>query len=1015
MTLEDVLKERAESPLQRELLFYPLGNTSTPTRVSYARLCTQARGNAKVLQSMALFREGQPVLLHMHDYWDTILWFWSVRLAKGLPALSTPFSNVDDYRKRHIQGLSALLETSICIMREESLPLFEGTDHNFQLHTIESLEYEADNARPEESEAQANGLYSGKDHGTDSDPQAPAMLMLTSGSTGNAKAVVLTHKQVLASVAGKSAACALPPNRPFLNWVGLDHVGALIEIHMHALWADVDQVHVHAANVISSPTTFLDLLSRHRVSRSFAPNFFLASLVSAATSATQLEGDSAPHRELEETGALWDLSSLTFLVSGGEANDIKTCVEVSTLLEKYGARRGVVAPGFGMTETCAGAIYNTECPEYDVASGYSIASLGKCIKGMEMRVTVPGSGQVLATRVAQLNEPGDLEVRGDVVFQGYYRNPAATAEAFTADGWFRTGDRGMLDINGNLSLVGRVKEVVNINGVKVAVADIQSSLERAIEGRGVARLIVFPSRAAHTEQITVAYVPRTWSRRVEDIAEIEHLLVQACMMAVTSRPLIFALSRESLPLLPTTTLGKISRAKMRSLFEEGAFAADIAEHCSAVDGVRLLQRNEECGQQKPQLENPAMSEAEADLINDFVRTRGGSDPTATVDVNTPVWELGFTSMDLVRLKHRIDTRLHISVPIIVLMKHPTARSLAAALAEHQHQPVGPGKIEDTSSTAMKDDEAAPAAIATRPVARRNGQYDPVVTFRAGGSKTPLWLVHPGVGEVLVFVGLVQHLSDDDRPVYALRARGFEPGGTRFESINQAVDVYVAAIRQRQSQGPYALAGYSYGAMLAFEIAKRLPDGQVHFLGSFNLPPHIKMRMRQLNWNMCLLNLAYFLGLISEEHAGSIEQEGKAAGEAGEATASEDGGFRSWCRSRALARIMSAADQARLWELGLGEKQLTEWADVAHGLQRMAIDYEPAGQVDGIDVFHAVPLRAVAASRQLWLRDHLSRWRDFCRTEPRFHAVGGAHYTMIGPDHVGGFTQILKEALKARGV
>ncbi|RYO94414.1 hypothetical protein DL766_002762 [Monosporascus sp. MC13-8B] len=393
---------------------------------------------------------------------------------------------------------------------------------------------------------------------------------------------------------------------------------------MHALWAGVDQVHVHAANVTSSPTTFLDLLSRHCVSRSFAPNFFLASLVSAATSATQQEGDVTPRPGAEKTGALWDLSSLTFLASGGEANDIKTYVEVSALLEKYGARRGVVAPGFGMTETCAGAIYNTECPEYDVASGYTIASLGKCIKGMEMRITVPKSGQVPATRVAQPNEPGDLEVQGDVVFQGYYRNPAATTEAFTADSWFRTGDRGMLDINGNLSLVGRVKEIVNINGVKVTAADIQLSLEQVIKGRGVARLIVFPSRAAHTEQITVAYMPRTWSRPVEDIAEIEHLLVQACMMAVTSRPLIFALSRESLPLLPTTTLGKISRAKMRSLLEESAFAADIAEHRSAVDGVRMRESNEECGEQQLQLENPLMSEAEAGLINDFVRTRGST-------------------------------------------------------------------------------------------------------------------------------------------------------------------------------------------------------------------------------------------------------------------------------------------------------------------------------------------------------------------------------------------------------
>lgn len=54
-------------------------------------------------------------------------------------------------------------------------------------------------------------------------------------------------------------------------------------------------------------------------------------------------------------------------------------------------------------------------------------------------------------------------------------------------------------------------------------------------------------------------------------------------------------------------------------------------------------------------------------------------------------------------------------------------------------------------------------------------YDPVVTLHLGGRKAPLWLVYPGVGEVLVFINLVRYLADDDRPIYALRARGFELG------------------------------------------------------------------------------------------------------------------------------------------------------------------------------------------------------------------------------------------------
>ena len=64
-----------------------------------------------------------------------------------------------------------------------------------------------------------------------------------------------------------------------------------------------------------------------------------------------------------------------------------------------------------------------------------------------------------------------------------------------------------------------------------------------------------------------------------------------------------------------------------------------------------------------------------------------------------------------------------------------------------------------------------------------GMYKPAVTLQGRGSGTPLWLVHPGVGEILIFFGLAKHIVD--RPVYALRSRGFD-GEPFFESILECV-------------------------------------------------------------------------------------------------------------------------------------------------------------------------------------------------------------------------------------
>ena len=104
------------------------------------------------------------------------------------------------------------------------------------------------------------------------------------------------------------------------------------------------------------------------------------------------------------------------------------------------------------------------------------------------------------------------------------------------------------------------------------------------------------------------------------------------------------------------------------------------------------------------------------------------------------------------------------------------------------------------------------------------------------------------------------------PVHGPRAKGFNHGETYFHDITETVTVYCAAIRKQQPLGPYAIAGYYYGSMLAVEIAKVLEHNgsEVHFVGCFNLPPHIKFRMQQLDWTDCLLHLSCFLDLISSD-------------------------------------------------------------------------------------------------------------------------------------------------------
>ncbi|PGG95608.1 hypothetical protein GX51_08206 [Blastomyces parvus] len=189
-------------------------------------------------------------------------------------------------------------------------------------------------------------------------------------------------------------------------------------------------------------------------------------------------------------------------------------------------------------------------------------------------------------------------------------------------------------------------------------------------------------------------------------------------------------------------------------------------------------------------------------------------------------------------------------------------------------------------------------------------------------------------------------------------------------------------------------------MIAFEVAKLLEaDGdEVRFLGSFNLLPHIKDRMRQLERVEVGINLSYFLDLISEEYAHKISPK-----------------LHELSNDDALDHIMSCAPQDRLAEYSLTKNKLKTWITLAHKMQEATLEYEPSGSVASIDVFHAIPLNQVAANRTDWIGNELSKWADFSREPPRMHHVDGAHYTMMSPEHVFTFKKTLQRALRERGL
>lgn len=882
---------------------------SEPTTLTYPALRDEAQRILGGLKAQER-RPGSKVALLLERPADFIPAFWACVLGGYVPCPLASIRGDFERRATQLSHVDTLLGHPLIVtsrkLREE-LPDLPGL-------TIAELDALRADARWE-------AVHNAR-------PEDPATLMLTSGSTGKSKAAVLTHANLLAAMAGKAERQERSAADITLNWISFDHVAALLEAHLLPVYVGATQVHADPAAILADPILFLRLLDRHRVTMTFSPNFLLGHIIAAL----QAEG-----REISEAQPLaLDLSCVRHIISGGEAVVVETGRRFLDLLAPFGLARTALWPAFGMTETCAGCIYSREFPERDAKREF--ASLGLPVAGLEMRV-VDDKEKPLPT-----GESGELQLRGPMVFGGYHNNEAATGAAFTPDGWFRTGDLGRIE-DGRLSLVGRSKDSIIVSGVNYFSHELESALEK-LDGVERSFVAAFPTRSkgADTEQLVVAVAP---SFPLQEEAELHRLIIairNTTILLWGFRPaLILPLPKNA---FPKTSLGKIQRAVLRKHLEAGA----LAEQQAYIADVT----NRQLGGYVP-----AVGQTEIAIVDIYAQMFKVA--PETISATASFFDLGGTSLDILQLKRNVERRLGIGdLPIVTILRNPTARALAARIASGERLGVG--------------------------------VYDPVVPLQLTGAKTPLFCVHPGVGEILVFVNLAKYFVNE-RPFYALRARGFNEGEEYFTSFDEMVSAYVDAIRRRQPHGPYAVAGYSYGGAVAFEIAKVLESQgeRVTFIGSFNLPPHIKYRMDELDAVEGAVNLAFFLSLIDKKQSEELPSPLRAG------LPEQD----------PCSYLIDIAPPERLVELDLDLAKFKAWAVLAQSLLTLGRSYVPAGSVESMTIFYAVPLRG---TKENWLNNELRRWDDFTRSRNRYIDVAGEHYTLMGPKHVATFQAVLRAEL-----
>jgi cyclohexanecarboxylate-CoA ligase len=270
------------------------------------------------------------------------------------------------------------------------------------------------------------------------DPGDPAVVLFTSGSSGTPKAVVHTHRGLLAKARIMTSVHGLGPEDVVLMPAPLAHISGLLNAVLVAGAAGMGVVLMARWD----PVAAVGLIRAEQVSFMVGPPTFFVGLMGA-------EGCDA--------GAV---ASLRLISSGGSG---VTPAFVEAARETLGCR---VKRTYGSTEApTMTTSWLEDGPDRERDTD------GRPTPHVELRITEPSAGSEVGA-----GTEGEVWVRGPEVCEGYL-DPAATEEAFTPDGWFRTGDLGRVDPDGWLTITGRIKDVIIRGGENISAAEVEAALE----------------------------------------------------------------------------------------------------------------------------------------------------------------------------------------------------------------------------------------------------------------------------------------------------------------------------------------------------------------------------------------------------------------------------------------------------------------------------------------------------------------------------------------------------------
>ncbi len=550
-TLVQALERRATAEPNRThvLLLTDAGQQ----RITYAELWDGAARIAQSLQERGVKR-GDPVAIMLPTSLDYLQSFMGVLAAGGIAVPLYPPFRLDRLAEYLHRQSSILVNANarVMISMEEAVPVAA-----ILRHTAPALE----------AIVTADGLRSGAAPlaSIAGEARDAALIQYTSGSTGDPKGVLLTNANLLSNIRSIIAGVQLTPVDAVVSWLPLYHDMGLIGVWLNAMVNGIPLTLMSPLTFLARPERWLWAIHEQRATLSPAPNFAYELCV---------------RKIRNESLAGLDLSSWRLASNGAEPVSAATLDRFANRFAPFGMRREALFPVYGLAECSVALCFppvgreplvdTVSRPEFEQSARASPAtagavsplkfvSVGKPLAGHDVRL-LDSQGQAVGDRII-----GRLSFRGPSCTSGYYRNPGATAQAISPDGWVDSGDLAYR-ADGELFITGRVKDLIIKGGRNMVPQEIEEVVG-AVDGirKGCVAAFGVTEETTGTERLVVLAESRATS--ASDRARLERDVVTAVATGVGIPPDVVRIVAPGT--VPKTPSGKIRRAAAKEAYEGG--------------------------------------------------------------------------------------------------------------------------------------------------------------------------------------------------------------------------------------------------------------------------------------------------------------------------------------------------------------------------------------------------------------------------------------------------------------